>query len=832
MSQDNAPEPNETSSSTIEQRVEEGRRTGSHANGAIVPFPPGLRGGAVIRALTGSSKKKIEALLSAAFRPTYYEYRSANGDVIQVVIRFDHASEPKQIRPVRYCGRSATGHVLWTTAVDKPRPLYGLDRLARNPEKTVLVTEGEKAADEAARLFPDYVSITWMSGASNVPHAEMLALAGRDLILWPDNDLAGRAAMRLFAAHAHAAGASSVRIVDVPREFGEKWDLADDVPEEHREAFPIRRLLETARVLAPADVRKLLDKAVPGTGRKRLLGHKPGHSAVDKTAVAHALAELDPSMGGREWYAIGRSLYLAFGKDGFKIFDDWSRGSAEKYKTNEPAQMWDKFATEDGYFAAGSLASLMRKARDLPRDVGKNYEVDAEAYVAAAIEELNEDHAVVTRGSKTVVMWERYDPRFRRFTLTFLRKSDFTEKIVWKVPLPAEEGDKPSRRRSMPLGKLWFESGARRQYEAIYFAPGQKLGPRELNTWNGFAVDPVDNPGGWSRLKQHLFDNVARGDQVAYDYILNWLAFGVQRLDQRTGTALVLQGAKGAGKSILIVLYGHLFGSHTWVTAISEDIVGRFNAHLEDTLLLGVEEAFAPQNRAADGTLKDLITTHTLRLEDKFFSAWSAPNHLRIIMTSNNDQVVRADGFDRRYAVFEVLSPFGDDPDGRRRYFGEMVEQMETGGYEAMLGELLSRDISSWNPEAIPVTEALKRQKLFNLSNDPVTAWYHSRLEDGIDILSGEADTPAYYWSDDKTVWVPVSHVLADYSAFAKRHGHRGDDQRLKNKLARFMPAGFESKPRSKDEVDTRRKVRCYPFPPLDEARRLFTAVTGFSLGE
>jgi len=424
-------------------------------------------------------------------------------------------------------------------------------------------------------------------------------------------------------------------------------------------------------------------------------------------------------------------------------------------------------------------------------------------------------------------MWESYDARFDRFRLDFLKKGDFQDKVIRKVPIAR---NKNGDTQYQPLGKLWFGSMNRRQYDGIVFMPGQYTGPNLINTWKGFAVHPVNDRDGWSLLKQHLLENVCQGDQAAYDYIMNWLAAGVQWLDRPVGTALVLTGQKGAGKSILIELFGKLFAEHSYVTSHSEDIVGRFNAHLEETVLLGVEEAFAPQNRAADGTLKDLITRRTLRIEDKFFSTWTAPNHLRIIMTSNNDQVVRADGSDRRYAVFDVTNPHQYDPDGRRRYFGDMVEQMETGGYEAMLGELLERDVSNWNPEVIPETDALRRQKLLNLSSNPVEAWLYSRLEDGVNILSGEADTGVYPWSETETTWVPVREVIADYSEFAKRHGHRGDERRLAVKLARYMPTGFKGQTRSRSGVDGPVKGRMYPFPPLPEAKRLFEDATGYKI--
>ena len=814
---------------TVQARIELGRSGGAVADGAIVPFPAGWAGADILQALRGKERKKIDRFLTAGFQLTVYEYKSAEGEIIQAVLRFSHASEPKEIRPLRYYGKGMQGLPLFGfSAIDGQRPLYNLHELAQRPNASVLVVEGEKTADAARILFPDYVVVTWMSGASSVRRTDLTPLEGRQIVIWPDNDIAGRKAGRLFAALVLTAGAEAAAFVDVPAEFGEKWDLADAVPVELSEKYPLKHLLETARTLSRAELEQVSFDARHSAARSRILGHPVGYSEVDKEAVADALAELDAGMSRMEWMQIARCMYHAFGTDGLSLFDAWSSTSADKYKAREPDSLWLGFAAEQVPFKGPALAWLLRKVRDVPPEDGKNFELDKEAFARASIEEVSETHAVVTRGAKTVVIWEQYDPRFERFSLTYLKKSDFTEKLVRKIPLPPEEGDKLGKSKSVPLGKLWFESALRRQYDAVYFSPGRSVGPSELNTWRGFAVEPADNPDGWSKLKSHLLNNVAQGDQGGYDYILNWLAFGVQRLDKRTGTALVLQGSKGAGKSILIVLYGHLFGTHKWVTAISEDIVGRFNAHLETTLLLGVEEAFAPQNRAADGTLKDLITTDTLRVEDKFFSAWNAPNHLRIIMTSNNDQVVRADGFDRRYAVFEVLSPHQNDPDARRRYFGEMVEQMESGGYEAMLGELLTRDIASWNPEAIPATEALKRQKLLNLSNDPVAAWYYSRLTDGINILSGEASTGVYPWDTGSTTWVPVRDVIADYGAFAKRHGHKGDDQRLQNKLARYMPDGFAGKPKRQEDINGGAMVRCYPFPTLDQARTLFSEKTGF----
>lgn len=822
---------------TINERIEQGRKTGHHYDGAIVPFPLSIKGDAVVQALDAGERRIVERFIAAGFRTTIYEYRSSEGDIIQMVIRLDHNYEPKEIRPVRYCGKfDGRGNVFWMTAIEGIRPLYGLDRLGRRPNVPVLVVEGEKAADAAAALFPDHVATTWMSGANNVRRTEMLTLEGRDVVLWPDNDPPGRAAMRTFAAMAYAAGAATVKMVDVPSDFGEKWDLADPVPVDSAESFSIENLLASARKLNPSDVAYLANDARQKAEQHRLLGYEPGHTKVDLAHTVTALSQLDADMFGNEWLQIARCIFYAYGALGLEPFNEWSRDS-DKYKEGEPAKLWNSYSREQS-FRARPLAWLFRQAAAALRKRSKAHEddkpnvnLDLAAIATASVEELSENHAFVVRGGKVGVLWENFDPRFGRYTETYLSKRDFVDRFVRSIELPADDDRQTKKKdKRMNQGDLWVSSPWRRSYDNVLFAPGQPLPPEFLNLWRGFSVEPADNPAGWALLKEHLRLHVAGGDEPSYEYLLNWLAFAVQKLDKPIGTALVLIGKKGAGKSIITQLFGHLFGPHTFVTSRMDDAIGRFNDRLETTVLLGLEEAVAPQNKAADGTLKDLVTRTTLRLEGKFFGVWTAPNHLRIIVTSNNEHVVRADGSERRYAVFDVTNPHQADPNARRAYFGLMVEQMETGGYSAMLGELLARDIRGWNPEVIPETEALKRQKVLNLVNDPVRNYLYERLSDGSIITTGRADmgAPSYHWSKTKYVDVPARDLNEDFRMFATTQGMQFSERRLALELPRYMPEGFKSKTRRTGNGDaSTRTERVYSFPPIEVARSQFEAATG-----
>lgn len=128
----------------------------------------------------------------------------------------------KKIRPISWTGTA------WEwKAPPAPRPLLNLAQLASRPDATVLVVEGEKTCDAAARLFPAAVATTWASGCKAIDKSDWSPLAGRKVVLWPDHDGPGNDAMRKLAQLLLRIGAASVRLVSNPPDAPEAWDLAD-----------------------------------------------------------------------------------------------------------------------------------------------------------------------------------------------------------------------------------------------------------------------------------------------------------------------------------------------------------------------------------------------------------------------------------------------------------------------------------------------------------------------------------------------------------------------------------------------------------------------------
>ncbi len=144
-------------------------------------------------------------------------YRDATGQVLMAVARWNQPTEQdpraKEIMPLSLW-RLPTGEMRWRwKGLPKPWPLYRLDELARRPEATVVVCEGEKAADAAQRLMPEFVAITSPSGSKNAGKADWSALAGRRVLIWPDHDAPGLGYATAVRAALLDAGAASIQVL-------------------------------------------------------------------------------------------------------------------------------------------------------------------------------------------------------------------------------------------------------------------------------------------------------------------------------------------------------------------------------------------------------------------------------------------------------------------------------------------------------------------------------------------------------------------------------------------------------------------------------------------
>jgi hypothetical protein len=227
-----------------------------------------------------------------------FEYHDAAGKLLGVVCRWNTA-KGKEVRPAI---RNGNGW-LWK-AFSTPRPLYRLPDLAAHTDKPVLMVEGEKAADAAREIIQDYVVTTWPGGTGAVAHVDLAPLKGRDVVLWPDNDDAGRKAMRAIADR--LTDARSVRGVKLPDGLPAGWDLADAIPAE---------LDPVGLIAAAIDVRKDRLTELPVRKAADLMERE---FKEPKWGVPNVIPEGCSILAGRpksgkSWLALGIAVSVASG---------------------------------------------------------------------------------------------------------------------------------------------------------------------------------------------------------------------------------------------------------------------------------------------------------------------------------------------------------------------------------------------------------------------------------------------------------------------------------------------------------------------------------------
>ena len=167
-----------------------------------------------------------------------YKYRNIDSKLLGFAVRIEEGGTGnKKVLPVAYCHNEATGKSRWMSkgfSDNGTKPIYGLEKLVQHPDQPILIVEGEKTADAAAKLLPDHTVISWMGGAQSVDRVDWSKLSNKIITIWPDNDAPGLSAAKNIEEHInnHNGFAGLVSVIDTKQLcLPQKWDLADDLPD-------------------------------------------------------------------------------------------------------------------------------------------------------------------------------------------------------------------------------------------------------------------------------------------------------------------------------------------------------------------------------------------------------------------------------------------------------------------------------------------------------------------------------------------------------------------------------------------------------------------------
>jgi hypothetical protein len=214
-------------------------------------------------------------------------------------------------------------------------------------------------------------------------------------------------------------------------------------------------------------------------------------------------------------------------------------------------------------------------------------------------------------------------------------------------------------------------------FEKVTFDPSGNHKKKEFNMYTGFKAKRVDqvNMTMIQPILDHMRDCWADGNDNLFDYIKQWFRHSFTEPWNKTQVVILLYGLEGTGKGILLdnLIIPKVYGEK--MACVSQGlapITQRFNSICMDKLLIVCNEVSTEEGwMNSFDKLKAIITDKTISIEKKGIDVFKDyPNHLNLIMTTNNHNSVRVGRTDRRYLCLETSDRFKSN----HEYFQKLID--------------------------------------------------------------------------------------------------------------------------------------------------------------
>jgi hypothetical protein len=188
---------------------------------------------------------------------------------------------------------------------------------------------------------------------------------------------------------------------------------------------------------------------------------------------------------------------------------------------------------------------------------------------------------------------------------------------------------------------------------------------------------------------------------------------------------IILLGGQGTGKGTLGRILQKIW-SATYLQVNNVDTVtGNFNAALERSFMVFMDEALFVGDRRAADALKSLVTEPLIHVNEKYQPGRQTQSYHRFIAATNADHFKNTESDDRRDFTLRVSEIHKGDHDNWKALYDEI----DNGGVAAMVHDLYAMDLSEFNVRAKPATKELLEQKLLSLQ--PIERWLYDCLDSG-----------------------------------------------------------------------------------------------------
>lgn len=270
----------------------------------------------------------------------------------------------------------------------------------------------------------------------------------------------------------------------------------------------------------------------------------------------------------------------------------------------------------------------------------------------------------------------------------------------------------------VPLPTVWLASKFRRTVRDVGYQPLPPGAPASdtytlrgeefYNTWIGSTLEI---PETLDKSKVAVFfdhmDYIFEGDPKAKKHFTDWLCYTVKYPSVRIKHAVLLIGATGIGKGWIYLLMQKLLGSQNVNVVKNKDLDSSFNTWISEVTLAVIDDVVPTQSRMMWESVKSDITEAELEINRKYGGKGKERVFANVLAFSNFFNAIATITNDRRLWVHNTMVARKSD-----EYYINLFKWLETDGPAHLLKSIMLRDLSHFNPGALPVETEAKRRMI------------------------------------------------------------------------------------------------------------------------
>lgn len=351
---------------------------------------------------------------------------------------------------------------------------------------------------------------------------------------------------------------------------------------------------------------------------------------------------------------------------------------------------------------------------------------------------------------------------------------------------PSERHEPNAKKQKTNWADVWHTHPLRAQTTSVSFIPYSLISPpfnflveegpyikdRAINTFAGYNVTLDDlNAAFMDPAAQQFIDDFKRiiyeglcSTRASGDFLLDWLAFIVQRPEQKSLITTIIKTQKGIGKSFLSRIMRTIFRSHYYY--LNGAKINRFNSFLANKKFVVFDET----SSLDANILKSITTEQTISIERKGHDQFQDINLTEILLCTNDDVGMPITQDNRRFFVDQgphksqsELADWVEWGTGVYTRFFPPNPKVESIGPKVIFYFLLRRSLVGWKTGKQAPSTSYTQQLMEKSLSAPMSWWkfclqkrqFSMLDQEGVDI-SGRGIRAGQMWEhfiDDHNFW-------------------------------------------------------------------------------